>query len=52
MLNANNNNRTQSKSMSDLEVRLEMTGEQSHARTTNDDTRIGASNNGFVPEKF
>ena len=42
MLNANNNNnRTQSKSIS--EVRLEMPGE---------DTHVGTSNSGFVLEKF
>jgi zinc transporter 1 len=52
ILNTNNNNRAQKKSANALQVSVEMTDEQSHTRTTNDDTRIGASNDGFIPEKF
>ncbi len=52
MLNTNNNNRAQNKSTNALEVCIETTGKQSLTHTTNDETRIGAANNGFIPEKF
>jgi zinc transporter 1 len=51
-LSTNNNNSAQNKSTSALNIAVEMTDEQPQNRTTSEDIRIGASNNGFIPEKF